>query len=71
MVGPIIGGWIYSQFGYFWCYIVLAILVGCDMIFTWFIMPNSVNNNDNIEEKAFDEFKDELISINNETKPPE
>lgn len=46
LVGPIVGGWIYSEFDYFWCYIVLGALIICDMIFTWFVMPNSVNNLD-------------------------
>jgi MFS family permease len=59
LVGPILGGWIYATFGYFWCYICLAGLIGCDMVFTYFYMPNSVNNNDDechenetAEEKA-------------------
>ena len=59
LVGPILGGWIYATFGYFWCYICLAGLIGCDMVFTYFYMPNSVNNNydechenETAEEKA-------------------
>lgn len=52
LVGPILGGWIYSSFGYFWCYIVLATLVGADMVFTWFFMPNSVNNDADESEEA-------------------
>ena len=46
LVGPILGGWIYATFNYFWCYICLAILVGCDMFFTFIYMPNSLNNNE-------------------------
>jgi len=57
LAGPILGGWIYSSFGYFWCYIVLAALVGSDMIFTWFLMPNSVNNNDECEESENSEHE--------------
>lgn len=43
MVGPLIGGELYVQFGYFWCYIVLAAFLGCDMLLTLFVMPNSMN----------------------------
>lgn len=46
LAGPIVGGWIYANTGYFWCYIVLGGLIISDMIFTWFVMPNSVNNFD-------------------------
>jgi len=46
LVGPILGGWIYATFNYFWCYICLAILVGCDMFFTLIYMPNSLNCNE-------------------------
>jgi MFS family permease len=59
LVGPILGGWIYSSFNYFWCYIVLGALVGGDMIFTWFFMPNSVNNNDTIEDGEIDNCEHE------------
>jgi MFS family permease len=65
LVGPILGGWIYSEFNYFWCYIVLASLVGSDMIFTWFFMPNSVNNNDEggeDENCEHEHKKDDLVS---------
>ena len=43
MVGPILGGSLYVKFGYFYCYIILAGFLLCDMIFTAFIMPNSIN----------------------------
>lgn len=43
MVGPLIGGELYVEFGYFWCYMMLAAFLFCDMIFTLFVMPNSIN----------------------------
>jgi hypothetical protein len=46
LIGPIFGGLIYSALNYFWCYFFLAILVFCDMIFTWLFMPNIVNKNE-------------------------
>lgn len=43
MMGPIIGGELYVTFGYFWCYILLAGFLFCDMLFTALVMPSSIN----------------------------
>jgi len=44
MVGPILGGALYTMFGYSTCYYMLASLLFCDLIFTAFVMPSSMNN---------------------------
>ena len=45
MVGPILGGSLNDAFGYFWCYMILAVILFIDMAFTAVVMPNSLNNN--------------------------
>ena len=42
-VGPILGGELNTKFGYFWCYITLAAFLLLDLIFTIFVMPQSLN----------------------------
>ena len=39
MVGPIIGGYLYSTYNYFVCYIAMAVFVWIDIVFTIIVMP--------------------------------
>jgi MFS family permease len=43
MLGPILGGLLNVAFGYFYCYIFLAGFLGFAMLFTFFVLPNSLN----------------------------
>ena len=38
-VGPIIGGFLYSKFNYFVCYIAMALFICVDIVFTIIVMP--------------------------------
>ena len=44
MVGPILGGFLNTAFGYFYCYAILSGFLAISALFVFIVMPNSMNN---------------------------
>jgi predicted MFS family arabinose efflux permease len=59
-LGPIIGGYLYSTYGYFECYLFLAGFISLDVIFTMIMMPGRIPVE--VEIDNLDDSKRESIS---------
>jgi predicted MFS family arabinose efflux permease len=44
MLGPVIGGPLYDELGYFWSFVAFAVLLGMSMIIAMVITPGALNN---------------------------
>jgi MFS family permease len=44
MLGPVIGSFLYTSFGYFWAFMCFAIYISIASILSFYILPNSLNS---------------------------
>jgi len=59
-LGPIFGGYLYSTYGYFECYLFLAGFISLDVIFTMIMMPGKAPTEFEIEN--LDDSKRESLA---------
>jgi MFS family permease len=72
MVGPIIGGYLYSTYNYFVCYIAMAVFICIDIVFTIIVMPGDSRKSKKAgtatEVQNLDESEDEKQAREDEEK---
>ncbi|CDW79392.1 permeases of the major facilitator superfamily [Stylonychia lemnae] len=53
MVGPVIGGLLYSYLGYFWCFIIFSLIILITTVLCFFVLPASLNRvEENLDENG-------------------
>jgi MFS family permease len=54
MIGPVIGGFLYTLTDYFWTFVFFSSILGLSCAFTIMVTPNSLNSSLCDEELAMD-----------------
>lgn len=51
MVGPVIGGFLYNAFDYFFTFFIFSMILVLNLVITVMITPDSLNNDSTAEEE--------------------